>query len=529
MLLEHRLEESLEEWAGLEAPGQFLALCGAFYVAAHRRSLRDKVPTVPFMLKSERLINPHFDRGLLRHAEVVIAMLEAQTGTRSLGAAAAPAAPETVQEQQLPDQPSAVLASSAESLPQASPSPGLLEGEVPVAADAAAAEDAPDAAEPAAQAEEPPAAEEVEGDAGAAGPAREATTAANNGFFVTGGAAPAYQFAFLYKQDLEALREELQQGLLSGPEAATRLGELERRLFSVPLLTGPADCFCADGVEPWEEDAALSDDGRRSSHPEAVGPAVAPSGQEEPDDAEDRSEEPSWDVRWPSELQVTSALKVLGVLPEVPVGPKAPCADPDLPVSLRRLQTVMRRLHVSEEHLQALREVLMKEDFGASQAASEQCSWCSDQSAFCQGASRRQLLAMNSEEDGDVMPLRQVLQLLRPTPVRERTAVQRCFRRCWRFLRHFWRDCVELVSPPAAHRGEPRAPPSGPQPPEDPLQEKEDEGPDVFDAVGFAAKHRRAVERVFSAHALDKCALCSCAFHARSAAVRRLSSQGSRD
>merc|ERR1711971_1407896 len=60
-LLDMRMKEVMEEWVAKEPPGQFFAFCSAYYVASHRRALRDKVPTVPVTLANERLLNPYFD------------------------------------------------------------------------------------------------------------------------------------------------------------------------------------------------------------------------------------------------------------------------------------------------------------------------------------------------------------------------------------------------------------------------------------------------------------------------------------
>merc|ERR1719476_1016586 len=82
-LLDGRIKDAMEFWAPIEPPGQFLAHCSAYYVAAHRRALRDKVPTVPLMLASERLLNPHFDRGLRRYADIIFALVNSQDGVAS--------------------------------------------------------------------------------------------------------------------------------------------------------------------------------------------------------------------------------------------------------------------------------------------------------------------------------------------------------------------------------------------------------------------------------------------------------------
>merc|ERR1719203_935536 len=78
-----------------------------------------------------------------------------------------------------------------------------------------------------------------------------------------------------------------------------------------------------------------------------------PEEEEEDESSEDEDEEeeseaegdgrPDWAKGrpWPTREEAALALKVLGVLPEVPVGPKAPCSDDDLPVCLDRLEAVL--------------------------------------------------------------------------------------------------------------------------------------------------------------------------------------------
>ncbi|CAK0806246.1 unnamed protein product, partial [Prorocentrum cordatum] len=201
-LLGQRVLDAAETWAPREPPGQFLNLCGAFYAAAHRQTLRDRVPTVPCTLASERLVNPNFDRSLRRHADVLLALLEAQAGPAAEAAGGA--------------------ASSAPLLARSGPGP------------------------PAVAAEEPP---------GALQPGRGAGEGSSSSFLTRGGSCDDLPpFAFYYRADIELLRRQLAGGEISGPAAAARLAECERRVFGAALLTGEGDLFSDEGLLPQEED-----------------------------------------------------------------------------------------------------------------------------------------------------------------------------------------------------------------------------------------------------------------------------------
>ncbi|CAE7336634.1 PNKD [Symbiodinium natans] len=192
MLMENVLLEACAK-AAWHPPGHFLAVCSAFYTAAHRRALRDRLPTVPVLLDGERMINPRFNT-LREHARVLL------TATQRVGLQGAGA-----------DDPPLRVGSKV---------PTIHESQGPASGNEVAA--------------------------GQNKPGR--------GLLVNAGAPPSQQLAVLYRADLDALRQELLGGL-AGAEAAERLRQLERRPFEAALVSGEGDCFSDSGLRPAEEEA----------------------------------------------------------------------------------------------------------------------------------------------------------------------------------------------------------------------------------------------------------------------------------
>lgn len=192
MLIESALVEACDK-AASRPPGYFIAVCSAFYTAAHRRALRDRLPTVPVLLDGEQMVNPRF-KALRRHARTLLAAAQ-QAGVQgeatdlSVGTA-----------NQVP----------AFLVPQSSASSRKIA-------------------------------------TGQEGEGQSLLVDAS-------GAPPPHQLAVLYRADLDALRAELSAGTLAGAEAAERLRQLERRPFE-GLLSGEADCFDDSGLKPEEEEA----------------------------------------------------------------------------------------------------------------------------------------------------------------------------------------------------------------------------------------------------------------------------------
>lgn len=347
----------------------------------------------------------------------------------------------------------------------------------------------------------------------ATGSAQASATAKCGQAFLTGTAAPAFQFAFLFRTELEQLRADLMDGSVTGPEAAARLMECERRVFSEPMLTQPRDCFLDEGITPQEEWMLLH--GGNFTAPaaapdesEAKGEANPEEEEEEDESSEDEDEEeeseaegdgrPDWAKGrpWPTREEAVLALKVLGVLPEVPVGPKAPCSDDDLPVCLDRLEAVLRQLAVSETKVNAL--VAMLQNDAALRTSQTESSF------FCGG--QREASVAQPLRQPTILPLRQVLQALYPVPLRKSGTcgpLARCFRRIRRCSRCCGRSCRKRKArrtTPAnggaeeAGEGEGDSNMEEPPPPS-PVEEQ--------------LRRRRATESIFAAHKLDCCTLCS--------------------
>lgn len=358
--------------------------------------------------------------------------------------------------------------------------------------------------------------------------------------YLTAPAAPAFQFAFLYKQDLDALRADLAEGRISGADAAKRLLDSEQRPFNVPLLTGGTDTFNDEGLEAWEEEQVFSGEFRSSACPEAQEASSQRDVAAEPQDAracptevvaeeapgeEDATLQEDWDPSMPSERQVIDALKVLAVPADVPVGPKAPCDELKLPVNFKRLETVLQRLNATEESIQGLRG-LVHRDNGAN--AGEQQSEDQNSPLTCLlcfpgdmpfGDCGVPTSSMQLPADA-LVPLSQALQLLRPTPPQKPFTAQNFAHSAWKLLSDFCRAATQPLSLLGSHTGEGSG--SGGEPGSSPA--KEDTAGDAGEAeeaetslaeADTAAKRRCAVERIFSAHRLDQCPMCSGGFRAR--------------
>ncbi|CAE7946404.1 Gba [Symbiodinium sp. KB8] len=92
MLMENALVEACDKVAS-RPPGYFIAVCSAFYTAAHRRALRDRLPTVPVLLDGEQMVNPRF-KALRRHARTLLAAAQqGEAADLSVGTAQVPAFP----------------------------------------------------------------------------------------------------------------------------------------------------------------------------------------------------------------------------------------------------------------------------------------------------------------------------------------------------------------------------------------------------------------------------------------------------
>jgi len=245
---------------------------------------------------------------------------------------------------------------------------------------------------------------------------------------------------------------------------------------------------------------------------------------------EDASLQDGWEPNMPSEQQVIEALKVLAVPAEVPIGPKAPCDELKLPVNFKRLETVLQRLKVTEENIQGLRN-LVERDHGGANAGEQHsddgnspltCLLCCNQGGMPFGDCGLPASNMQLPVDA-VVPLGQALQLLRPTPPQKPFSLQRFARRAWKLLTDSCSAATEPFSLLGSHAG------GGSGSVDVPLSShaKEDSGVEGGEAddepetslveANTSAKRRRAVERIFSAHRLDLCPMCSGGFRARRA------------
>mmetsp|Transcript_50438 Transcript_50438/g.163210 ORF Transcript_50438/g.163210 Transcript_50438/m.163210 type:complete len:970 (+) Transcript_50438:124-3033(+) len=558
-LLEGRVKESLDTWGPVEPPGQFLAFCGAYYVAAHRRANRDKVPTVPCTLASERLLNPHFDRGLRRYAEIVLALLDAQAtpdGAAALTDEAPPAA--AVMDAPGGAEGAGAASAGAQGADAAGAGGGgMSERRLPLLQHAAGPSSsqrpAPRAAAPPLPQAVPPRpgspqAGQLSG-GGTEGGDEGIKDKERQSHFITGTAPPAFQFAFLYRTELEELRSALLEGTMSGPDAAAKLLEMEKRVFANPLLTGGKDRFDDGGLTPLEELQANS-----------LGklPLPPPPVEETPetDDArnsdEASSEETSVDTEEPADTTeaalrrlahlpgqeiTTAALKVLGVLPQVPVGPKAPVADEDMPVCLNRLERVLKELGAPEASLEALRKLFEKDGLAGEDAEVAGCCWPGGSVSPSDGTSddgvRKVFAVRTSEASGrlarSVLPLKRVLQSLRPMPVQRPEPVCCSVEPCLSDLRKWrrWcRRCCRSRRPPrdkSAGQGQRRqswdpSDDAGAEEESQALRDNEFE-PDRLPSPHQLEKDSRQrmflAENCFSAHTLDRCSLCTGGFRAR--------------
>lgn len=356
--------------------------------------------------------------------------------------------------------------------------------------------------------------------------------------FLTGTAPSAFQFAFLFRTDLEQLRADLTEGRVSGPEAAARLLACERSVFAQPLLTGGRDVYGDSGLTPHEEwivhtyasgqkPPQVADSGRGEqrellSHTEDE--TEAETEETDVDDDSDAGSEvslaaasdgvpPGWPPgkAWPSKAQTITALKVLGVLAEVPIGPKAPVDDEELPVCLHRLETVLRQLGAPEASLKALTALVEQDSFPDSQKSNENegrsrradSREISVNKTAPVGASSSPLLST------EALPLRQVLQSLRPAPLQKERSCCGCFGRCFRRLRRCFRRCGRRGKKSKRPRPEPEN-----MDEEDGNSDTASNMPVVESQQIVSLRRRQFTERIFATHKLDKCALCCGSFRA---------------
>mmetsp|Transcript_30214 Transcript_30214/g.87705 ORF Transcript_30214/g.87705 Transcript_30214/m.87705 type:complete len:984 (-) Transcript_30214:70-3021(-) len=545
-LLEMRVKDAMDSWCAVEPPGQFLSNCGAFYIAAHRRSLRDKVPTVPTTLANERLLNPHFDRGLRRYAETLVALVEADM---------APAAGSVVEGDAKGATPQLVMAAApvGHSATSTGPAPALPAGSMqdesrlPLLQHGTAPAGAALAAE-AGRRSQAPRVSDAEVVAGT-------TDGVPDGGFFTGTAAPAFKFAFFYRTDMEEFRAALATGRISGEEAAAQLLEMERRVFYHPLTTGQADCFSGEGLTQMEEMQVLglippppplgteklpdaqTPQSREGEDEESRAPRTA-NGKESTEDDDSESSEDSvlaqeaveheLNCRLPSREMITLALKVLGVPPHVPVGPKAPCKDEELPISIDRLEVVLRHLGTSEQHLQALMNLLQTDGF-AEDINPGMCGTCFGGSPAVALADEESVESSNgASAEGDtsdprqisatkppdiltrparpLLPLRTVLQSLRPSPVKHPATFGSFAHDCWLGWRREWRLLKRDLRRCCKTRKVRQPPP----PPEEPVAAQPVLSWEERVILAQREERRRlgAVEQIFGQHTLDKCPCC---------------------
>jgi len=458
-ILEMGLQDAIVSWAATETPGNFLCLCSAFYVAAHKRALRDKLPTVPVSLESERLVNPHFDRGLQRHVEVVLELLEASDSVSAR-------------------EPDAV-----------STQPAAKSGNDSEGGDAATKENGSNSnAEPAA-------------------PLHAEQIALHDGEMVNALHTPALQFAFLYRTDLEALQVDLAEGRISGKEAAERLAQCEKNVFDACILTSEHDVFGNHGLSPEEMEHGPA---------EPAEPAEDQTGDQTDDAAAPEVEKHNSSL--PKKEDAIEALKVLGVASGVPVGPKAPCSDLELPVHIKRLKAVLERLGVPEASVEALHSLVASEN-----ATPRSTDLFSSVSMSCGGLcgnsaspSNRQLGTACALESEDMMPLRQVLQLLRPTMPLEEESVWRITQRWFRRICRTLRRCRKRLSRCGGSNGATGELVNDDESPDDKKRrESSIDGEEDASKRREALELRMAHERVFTTHRVGDCPVCRGGFRER--------------
>eukprot|EP00931_Biecheleriopsis_adriatica_P087292 TRINITY_DN61789_c0_g1_i1.p1 TRINITY_DN61789_c0_g1~~TRINITY_DN61789_c0_g1_i1.p1 ORF type:complete len:862 (-),score=180.33 TRINITY_DN61789_c0_g1_i1:34-2475(-) len=445
MLLENGVGEALATWAPTEPPGRFMALCSAFYVASHRRALRDKLPTVPVSLAGERMVNPMFDYGLQKHVQTLLSAVAAledrgqsNASTDEDGKTQGDSLPATVS---FPVSPGAPLSSACS---------------------------------------------DNEGQS----------------YLVDTRAAPSQQLAVLYRADLETLRQELLSGKLGGAEAADKLLKLEQRPFEDTLLTGGEDSFGDHGLQP-EEEYALEEESEGVAQEARV---EDPSSAADTDDSGVANE---GRTSAPSELQLKQAMKVLAVPAFVAVGHKAPCREGELPVSLFRLEAVLKRLQVPAPSLSALLQALERPGAGGSGSSSSEdaaAASCGARCCCCPSA-RIFRQAGTSEEEEDaytaarLLPLRCALRSLLPEAAQQVG-----------FLRSFLRWCSKL----RCCSGRPSSGTSESRPEESSGQEEasgsEPEQPPPLPEGVLRRRRLAAVERRFAKHRPEGCPLCTSSF-----------------
>eukprot|EP00933_Yihiella_yeosuensis_P021208 TRINITY_DN16845_c0_g1_i1.p1 TRINITY_DN16845_c0_g1~~TRINITY_DN16845_c0_g1_i1.p1 ORF type:complete len:803 (-),score=120.13 TRINITY_DN16845_c0_g1_i1:155-2563(-) len=399
-LLEFRLQESLSDWASTESPGRFMALCSAFYVSAHRRALRDKLPTVPVSLAGERMVNPYFDHGLRQRAK---ALLDAHEDL-----------------------------DVDEKLPSSLPASATEPPHLPIAS------------------------------TGVGGNKKH--------YDVGYGPPPSQQLAVFFRSDLENLRNELKSGKLSTAAAASKLADLESRVFADTQLTGGMDSFDDEGLDADDEDAI------RAEENGARGPETG----SETSGREDATEEKK--KKKPSKRAITDALKVLAVPAFVPVGPKAPCKDDQLPVCLKRLETVLSRLHLPSDRVTSLVTALLVQEYSDSSSSS---------SSSCDEAT--------AASDGRLIPLEKALRGLSPEV--ESSFFTKCLSRVRRCFLTLTCGRSGTSSIQDAH--------------DDEADQEHSSRPPVPEHI---RRRRRlvAVEHRFSAHKPECCLLCSSSFRSQS-------------
>eukprot|EP00930_Biecheleria_cincta_P049150 TRINITY_DN34398_c0_g1_i1.p1 TRINITY_DN34398_c0_g1~~TRINITY_DN34398_c0_g1_i1.p1 ORF type:complete len:757 (+),score=130.54 TRINITY_DN34398_c0_g1_i1:262-2271(+) len=454
MLMEQNLHESLDSPTVTKSPGRFMKFVSAFYVASHRRALRDKLPTVPISLSGERMINPHFNHGLRRHVDTLLSAINADEP----GVIERVDTTQDLERQNLGSHPA-----TARSRKEDVSCPVISEGNMP------------------------------------------------DYYQLDAGIPPAKSLVVLYRADFEAFRQELLSGKLTGAAAAQRLSNLEQRALDAPLLTGGADSFRDGGLDSDDEDAIAAEvaecavQGRdEDATAGASGEAAADEGT---DDAEQQAEETSADKALPTKANVVEALKVLAVPAYLPVGHKSPYRDGDLPLSLERLEAILGQLEVPIASIRALLSSLQRAGASSSDSSSSDESRRRAASTTCLArcctcrSSRRWIFAAqaDSADSGQLLPLRCALESLLPSSSSESWSFSRIFRCLPGFC------CCQRRGDGAAGTSN-EAPPN----PEDENDAQEPPSPPPEAVV----RRRRlaAVEKRFASHKPDGCPLCISSF-----------------
>lgn len=208
-------------------------------------------------------------------------------------------------------------------------------------------------------------------------------------------------------------------------------------------------------------------------------------------------------------MEVISALKVLGVVAQVSLGPKAPCGDLEMPVSIQRIKTVLGALGVSSDQLENLTAIM-----GGKVDRSEENDSLTVLCALTSSSglhSREDHNLQGDMQTGDVRMLKDVLRALLPESPRELSGISwivDCL--CSRIPDGISRGCTACSESlfslcMSCTRRQPS------------VSEADDKDETLDEAKKLQKKrlHRDAVENTFRAHALHQCPLCAGGFRKR--------------